>query len=85
MAIFSCHYVKLIILKNLMSLLVYYVSELFLFGALSFKSFTLIIDVFKIYHSGHFLSFKSFTLMHQNETIMKHNGLEVMLSLSNMM
>ena len=37
MSIFSRNHVKLIILKGLMSLLVHYVLQLFLFSTLSFK------------------------------------------------
>ena len=48
MVVFS--YVKLIILKDLMSILIYYVLPLFHFGTLSFKIFNLILYVFKIYH-----------------------------------
>ena len=56
---FNYYYVKLIILKDLMSLLIHYVSQLFYFDILSFKSFILVLYIFKIYHFGHFLKFKS--------------------------
>ena len=42
---FSRYYVKLIILKNLMSLLIHYVSQFFHFNILSFKSFILILYI----------------------------------------
>jgi len=57
--VFSCHYVKLIILNCLMSLLIYYISQLFYFDTLNFKSFILILYIFEIYRFDHFLKFKN--------------------------
>jgi len=79
--VFSHYYVKLIILKDLMLFLVHYISQLFHFGTLSFKSFILIIYVFEIYHSTFFLNLKvNKTLMFltknwkkkQNDIFRKH-------------
>ena len=58
MSIFSRNHVKLIILKGLMSLLVHYVLQLFLFSTLSFKSFIMVLCIFEMHHFGPFLKFK---------------------------
>lgn len=47
MEIFLPHYVKLIILKDLVSFFVHYILHLFHFGTLIFKSFILVIEFFQ--------------------------------------
>jgi len=56
--IFSYHYVKSIILKELISLLIYYILRLFRFCILSFNKFILVFYVFKMYHFDLFLNLK---------------------------
>ena len=47
LVIFSFHCIKLIILEDLISFMTHYISKLFYFGILNFKSFIMIRYVFK--------------------------------------